>query len=331
MNELVSIIVPIYNSEKHIKRCVDSIVNQTYKNIEIVLVNDGSTDNSLNVIKEFTDKRIVLIDKNNSGASDTRNVGIQKSRGKYVAFIDSDDWIEKDYILNLLQIIYMNKSDIIISGYTKVSDKQIKIKKLVNKVIYLNQGEEDKTYDILYSNNGSSVWGKLYKYEILQNVIMRKIKIGEDMLFNIEALSMSHKIFISDYVGYYYNDNSESITKKYISDIMDDLENILKIIELNSITYIFTIRIINEYITNSLLYSNEPILKILAKIGTYERISYVLKNKNNLKIINLFNMDKRIYNKILVFCINNKLYILLAAIQIIKRKLKIKEVKNEKI
>ena len=102
-NKLVSIVVPIYNVEKYLKRCVNSLLNQTYKNIEIILVDDGSTDSSGAICDQYKpkDNRIVVVHKSNGGLSDARNTGIDMARGEYIAFVDSDDYIHEDYIYNM--------------------------------------------------------------------------------------------------------------------------------------------------------------------------------------------------------------------------------------
>ena len=106
MGELISVIVPIYNVEKYIKKCIDSIINQTYKNLEIILVNDGSPDECGKICDEYEriDSRIVVIHKENGGLSDARNAGLKVMHGKYVAFVDSDDWIEPEMYLSLIHI-----------------------------------------------------------------------------------------------------------------------------------------------------------------------------------------------------------------------------------
>ena len=99
-NPLVSIIVPVYNNEKYLRQCLDSITNQTFKDIEIILVDDGSTDNSASICEEYAkeDSRVVFIHSENKGVSNARNIGIDKSKGKFIMFCDSDDWLENDYI-----------------------------------------------------------------------------------------------------------------------------------------------------------------------------------------------------------------------------------------
>jgi len=119
MNELISIIVPIYNVEIYLEKCLNSIINQTYKNIEILLINDGSSDNSLRICKKYQkkDKRIVLINKKNGGLSSARNAGIDKASGNYLLFIDSDDYIEIDMIEKLYNNIKSNNADISICNF----------------------------------------------------------------------------------------------------------------------------------------------------------------------------------------------------------------------
>ena len=120
----VSIIVPIYNAEKTVKRCIDSILNQSYKNFELLLINDGSKDQSLKVIKEYKDKRIVVIDKKNEGVARTRNLGIEKATGDYIMFIDNDDYIDNDYVDTYVNEIINSKSDLVIGGYRRVNNKK---------------------------------------------------------------------------------------------------------------------------------------------------------------------------------------------------------------
>ena len=98
MHPLISVVVPVYNVEKYVKECIESILEQSFKNFELIIVNDGSTDNSLNRVLEFKDDRIVLINQKNMGLSGARNTGIHHAKGKYITFIDSDDWISKDYL-----------------------------------------------------------------------------------------------------------------------------------------------------------------------------------------------------------------------------------------
>ena len=112
----VSIVVPIYNSEKELPRCIDSILNQTFSDFELILINDGSKDGSLNILKEYEqkDKRVTVIDNENNGVSETRNIGIRRSSGDYIAFVDSDDYIESDMVEALVESVEQQNADLVI-------------------------------------------------------------------------------------------------------------------------------------------------------------------------------------------------------------------------
>ena len=136
MNPKVSVIVPIFNAEKYMKKCIDSILSQTLKNIEIILVNDGSSDNSANIAKEYSrlDKRVRVIHQNNSGPSVARNMGISIARGKYVGFVDSDDYIEKTMYEELFKSADKNNVPyVIVLGENEVNEGTIEIKDMKNK------------------------------------------------------------------------------------------------------------------------------------------------------------------------------------------------------
>lgn len=117
----VSIIVPVYNVEKYLERCLDSLINQSFHDIEILAINDGSTDRSLEILKKYesTDNRIKIINNSNVGVSETRNIGIMESKGEFIVFVDSDDWIDKDMIEKMYKFMVNEKSDMVISTYIR--------------------------------------------------------------------------------------------------------------------------------------------------------------------------------------------------------------------
>lgn len=119
MNNKVSIIIPVYNAEKHISKCIESLTNQTYKEIQIILINDGSTDKSGQICEAYAEKdnRIIVIHKENGGVSSARNIGLENSTGYYIMFVDSDDWIEEDAIKRLMQVQNKYSYDLIMFGY----------------------------------------------------------------------------------------------------------------------------------------------------------------------------------------------------------------------
>lgn len=125
MNPLISIIVPVYNVEEYLPKCLDSIINQTYKNLEIIVVNDGSTDNSGKICDEYgeRDYRIMVIHKANRGVSSSRNIGIKNASGEYILFVDSDDEIEKDYVNVMARAVTNSDCDLVISNITDIFNK----------------------------------------------------------------------------------------------------------------------------------------------------------------------------------------------------------------
>ena len=220
----VSIIVPVYNAEDTIEKCVKSILNQTYKDIELLIINDGSKDKSLKILNNLSkkDNRIVVIDKQNEGVSKTRNLGIEKSSGDYIMFIDNDDYIEKDYIESFIKIAEDN--DIVVGGYKRIDEN--------NKEMYHQtlKNTEWSKYIVL------APWAKLYRRDFLinNNIQFLDYEIGEDVYFNLIAYSKTNKIKIIDNTKYiwFYNSKSVSNTKqKSINkniDILVLINNLLK-------------------------------------------------------------------------------------------------------
>lgn len=186
-NKKISIIIPIYNAELYIRRCLESLINQTYKNIEVVCVNDGSIDNSLKILEEYTNKdgRIVIINQKNKGVSSARNIGIKKSSGDIITFIDVDDWIEYDYIELVMKFYNENNCDMLKTNYM-ISDGN-------NKNFVYSYSEHskkisnDEMLKILSCDQFfNCVWGTFYDAKTLKNdeiVFDENIIFAEDLLF----------------------------------------------------------------------------------------------------------------------------------------------------
>ncbi|EHB6446001.1 glycosyltransferase family 2 protein, partial [Enterococcus faecalis] len=181
--KLVSVVIPVYNVEKYVEKCLDSVINQTYQNLEIIIVNDGSTDNSLSVCqkKKLSDSRIKLINKENGGLSSARNAGIECAQGEFICFIDSDDWIELDYIEVLLNGMENTNVDISVIQMIKVKD--------FNKIAF--QSESQTKWDIferetamreLFSSNliGYSANNKLYRISLFKSIRYPEGMLMED-------------------------------------------------------------------------------------------------------------------------------------------------------
>ncbi|NFH70319.1 glycosyltransferase [Clostridium botulinum] len=213
MNEMISVIIPVYNVEKYLERCIQSVINQTYNNLEIIIVDDGSTDGSSLLCDKYSeyDSRIVVIHKENGGLSDARNEGLKIAMGKYIAFLDSDDWIDLDYYEVLYNKMINTDSQIVIVGFLYVKDN-----KFIKPTFYL----EDKLFtskeairelgkDELLT---SHAWNKLFKKEVLADIQFPKGKTYEDIFIMHKIFQNAEKIaVISDFKNYYFL-NKESIS-----------------------------------------------------------------------------------------------------------------------
>lgn len=227
----ISVIIPVYNAQDGIKRCLDSLLNQSFNNFEIILLNDGSKDNSLNILKEYELKYsfVRVIDKQNEGVAVTRNKGILLAEGEYTMFMDNDDFVDSDYIETFYQAIHEKKLDLVIGGYKRVNHD--------NQIIFsqdIQQSEWSK-YIIM------APWAKIYRTEFLKtnNLEFFDYGIGEDIIFNLAAYKTTDKIGLLDYKGYnwYYNNQSVSNTsQRGFSPKIDILVLFSKILKLGKPT-----------------------------------------------------------------------------------------------
>lgn len=220
----VSVIIPIYNGEKYFADCIQSILDQSSTNIEIIVINDGSTDGSLSLIKRYAqnDSRIVVINQKNKGVSAARNAGLSKARGDYIMFVDADDYIaRKDALELLIDFAKENGNPDVVcfrrvgdtrgrkapSGYSKLNDS------IIGRMIV------DETINTL--------WDKLYKKSIIKENSIKfpvGIRMAEDLLFNVQYFCEAKTIgFFDEELYYYREDNQESATKKYMPNKYDDL------------------------------------------------------------------------------------------------------------
>lgn len=214
--ELISVIVPIYNVEKYLKKCIDSIIKQTYNNLEIILVDDGSTDNCAKICDEYAkkDKRIIVIHNSNQGVSASRNFALEKARGKYITFLDADDFISNNYIEVLYNMIKIKKIDLAIIGNDEQFNGTIlKDNKKLKKIM----SNKETIKNILEEKYITSVcWGKIYKRETLNNIKFDvNLKIGEDFKFIMEVLNKCKNVNIDTSQNlYHYRLNEDSVTQQ---------------------------------------------------------------------------------------------------------------------
>ena len=242
VTDLVSIVVPVYNEERHLKSCLDSLLNQSYENLEIICVNDGSTDNSLNILNEYSNKdsRIEIYTQSNQGLSESRNNGLSKAKGKYVLFVDADDWIEKDTIKLLYENADNNDSELVLyNAIEEYSDKQRKrIYPLNNTDIDWNNFSFDYKFNKkLVLNTYLVIWTHFFKKSFLDKYNLQfKHKLFEDNLFHIQVMIYAKKISYQPKILYHYRkenqyslqNNIAGTTESFIFfDILKDIEEFL--------------------------------------------------------------------------------------------------------
>lgn len=214
----VSVIVPVYNSEKHIEKCINSILNQSYENIELIIVNDGSIDKTETIIKKYKrlDKRIKYFFQKNSGPSTARNTGIENSRGEYLMFVDSDDTVSSKYVEILLKKIISENYDIACCGY--VDESKYGIFKLNDFWYEKDKLDKSKFLECVCSGIGGVLWSKIFRRDIIKEHNIRmspKIFMSEDLVFILEYCKYSESFGAINENLYYYNRlNDNSISSK---------------------------------------------------------------------------------------------------------------------
>lgn len=206
---MISVIVPIYKAEAHLRKCLDSITGQTYRDLQIILVNDGSPDNSGSICEEYAEKdsRIVVIQKENGGVSAARNTGLEAADGEWIGFVDADDWIEPDLYEYLLGMADAHQADVVQCAVAMECGEK-------SAVLYSVQGDTGVVLskESLRSFSGS-VWNKLYRRGIVKDLRFdRAYSIGEDYLFNAEVLAQTNRVVFASFPKYHYTvlDDSSS-------------------------------------------------------------------------------------------------------------------------
>lgn len=317
-NELISIIVPCYNVEKYAERCIDSLINQTYSNIEIILVNDGSTDNTLNILKKMKNKddRIVLIDQANAGLSGARNTGLINSNGNIVSFVDSDDFVDKFFIEKLYINMTINSADISACDYIYIDENNNiwnNVKKKKEK-IYSNI---EALKDMFTGKQLIEVmtWNKLYKKSLFidNNIEFPVGKLHEDNFTTYKLFYHSNKISLITDKLYYYLQRSNSIMGKKFNekrlDILISIDETRKFLIDNNcksmLKYYETYKILVELnlITNMYRdnYREKKLNELIDDIkDNYKKImfDFSISIKEKIKIIILLN-NKELFQKII--------------------------------
>ena len=226
----VSIIIPVHNTEQYLGQCLDSIINQTFQDIEVIVVNDASTDKSVLIIKEYQqkDSRIILVNITNSiGVSEARNIGIKKAKGIYITFVDSDDWLRKDYVEFLFNNIEKFKYDAVAGCYSIYNDKTSQYK--IRKHSFLTTKSKNNKFLILLPSINCSPWCKIYNREfLLKNNLFFRLVPREENLFLYELVIHKARIIFFNEPIYFYRINRKNSITSFHYLILHDVGFLLK-------------------------------------------------------------------------------------------------------
>ena len=230
----VSIIIPVYNNEQYIEKCIQSVLNQTFENFEVIVINDGSTDKSGEILEKLNreDSRIILIEQKNQGVAVARNRGMNKATGKYISFIDSDDYVSNDYIEYLYRLIVENNGDISIVLPQVFFDEQksVEINNKKEKIKIYNP--KDALLTMMYQKEfDTSAWGKLYNRKLFRDVKFPVRKLYEDISTIYKTFLKSKVIVYSNQKKYFYLKRNDSIMgRKFKNNDMDYIYQTLEVL-----------------------------------------------------------------------------------------------------
>lgn len=232
-SEKISVVIPVYNAGGYIGKCLDSILAQTYTNLEVVLVNDGSKDNSEQICAQYANSysNIKLINKENGGVSAARNTGVEHCTGEYISFIDADDFIAPDFCERLLMAAKEHDADIVCCNFFEILNGETVF---INTAKVITPRLVTDVYELFFDlvdckeAYGTSVWAKIIKTSFAQQVKFKPLKFGEDQVYMFDLFAIGPKVYLDDYKGYYYIRNEESATVKSgdfnINRNLDELE-----------------------------------------------------------------------------------------------------------
>lgn len=312
MLSLISIIVPVYNTEKYLYRCLFSIINQTYKNLEIILVNDGSTDNSLKICKSFAanDSRIVVVDKANRGSSAARNIGLEIFKGEYVAFVDSDDWVALDYIEILYDNIRRYNADISLVSFVRCDNSyyygcinSVKPIETIYQGIDIIKGYLQGSISLIACSS-------LVSSKFLLNLKFEENIVFEDVEIFSKIYDLANKVVKSSLVKYFYfcrdDSHSEIMYKEFNNNHLKSFKKVYQVRhkrllakypELEELIFEAILRpALGHYATNN--HNNSSINKLFYLYKTYYRVARKKNIKIAIKYVLFFyfpNCIKRIY------------------------------------
>lgn len=294
--DLITVIINVYNGEKYIKKCLDSVVDQTYNNLEILIINDGSTDNTLKIINEYNDTRINIINQENKGLSLSRNVGIDNAKGEYLYFVDVDDYIEEDTIEYLYNLCKKYKVELATSSCKEIYSYDTKIKNN-NEIIKVETGKDLLDKVLLSKERTGTIWNKLIKKDLFDDLRFEDRIINDVVV--VYKLALKIKKYVSSnqikYICFRHSDSIMSTHRpewdmdlykasleryEYIKNIYPDyLENDFCIVFVTMILYEHNNKRINKFL------KQEEAIKLYKKLFKFKMLSYDIGFKNKIKLI----------------------------------------------
>ena len=321
----ISVIVPVYNAAKHLNKCVDSILAQTYNHFELLLVDDGSKDDSGKICDEYaaSDPRVYVFHKANGGVSSARNVGLDHATGEWISFCDSDDWVSEEYLQNLVKYID-DEVDLVFSYATIVfqdgsqrrecfSERRIPLEKI--EIAFLENEFHGHT----------SPWSKLYRRRVIEESKLRfcqDVQIGEDAIFLYDFILYSRYIYITNHTDYFYNFEAENSLTKTVNSFSSEMFCYKKISE--SLNKLFKSRVISnpEAIRNIEWIDGYYVRRVLNSLYHNE----VIKKKTRLETVKSLNLESyfalhmpALKERILAFLLKKKLFRLYDCVRMIVR------------
>ena len=312
----ISVIVPVYNTEQYLPRCIDSILAQAFVDFELLLIDDGSKDNSGKICDEYAAKnsRIRVFHKENGGVSSARNIGLDNAQGEWITFVDSDDYVKPIYLDGLIEYTKKENVDLVVSFSISLFKDKIGVSYYNGKSI----SRED--FDLLFTEFDfawrTSPWGKLYKLDIIKQhylAFKTNMPIGEDLVFLYEYLTNTNAIHINGEANYYYNADCENSLTKKINDIDIEFTCFNTIIQtVNNLTTNLNInraeaiQKINQLIY---IYTNRVLNSLYHTTSTYRKRISILKSIDFQPYLShIKNIDKKANYYVTQILITNKSY-----------------------
>lgn len=234
---MISVIVPVYNCAEKLNRCVESILNQSFTDLEVILVNDGSTDGSLEICRQYErkDSRIKIINKENAGVSRARNIGMEQAQGEYIQFVDSDDYIQRDMCKTLVNAMEDTGADMVLSGFFhKYLNEEIpKVPSMGEKVALTREEFAEEFLEFYRQGFLNMPWNKLYKRAQIFDMFPENLSLGEDLLFNLKYMENIEKLAIVNEPFYYYiqERGTANLSAKKRKDKLEIAEHICRATE----------------------------------------------------------------------------------------------------